>query len=365
MMRLHVYDPRGVTYLGFLDAAAEMRYLTELSGAGAGSFALAASDPHAALVAPQRLVRVDLDNTTVGWWVIERIRETLIDAATLKLSVSGRGVLALLERALVYPQGYPPDQDTATARSFAPSFGAGWFDLLNAAVDLPFGFAFDETEDSNGDAWAETVETSFKVNSSMLDIAEFMTRMGYEWRLNGAREMEVYSDFGAGEDRRSVVIFRQGRDIEFLAQERFSGDLANAVMAIEGAASYAAYVDSSSVTAYARLEAPLNSSGKLDKSLRGETLRDLLAWPRVTYEMVVNSSDYTPLLDYGLGDRVRVWTERVRADFRVMKIQIGQNEGALLVDLTLDDPTMTYMERLNVALRRREMSVARLYGMED
>lgn len=365
MMRLHVYDLWGVSYLGFLDAAEDKRYLAELNGVGSGSFVLTANDPKVALIAPQNLVRVDLGNTTVGWWVIERIRETLVDVSTNKLTVSGRGLLALLERALVYPLNYPPDQDTVTELAFTPSFGGGWFDLLNSNVDLPFGFSFDETDDSNGDAWPETVDTSFKCNASMLDVAVLMARMGYEFRLSGAREMDVYSDFGAGEDRRGVVIFRQGKDVEFLAQETFSGDLANAVMAIEGPASYAAYVDSSSVTAYGRLEAPLNTTDKPDQSSRAETLRDLLAWPRVTYELVVNSSGYVPLLDYGLGDLVALWTERVRDDFRVKKIQISQEHGPLLVDLTLDDPSMTYMERLNAALRRLEMRAARVYGLED
>lgn len=367
MMRLHLYDRVGTQYLGFLDAAADKRYLAELNGVGAGSFVLNAADPKCALVAPQNLVRVDVGNTTVGWWVIERIKETLVQPGELAantVEVSGRGLLALLERALVYAFGYPIEPGTDTELPFAPSFGGGWFDLLNSNVDLPFGFSFDDTDDSNGDAWPGTIATSFKCNTSMLDVAEFMGRMGYEWRLSADREMDAY--ISAGDDLTDTVIFRQGRDVEYLSQETFSGELANAVMAIQGKASYVAYVESTSVAQYGRLETPLNTSDETDQSKRAEILRDLLAYPRVTYELAVNTATFTPFTDYNLGDTILLWTNRVRDDFRVKAIQIAQDNGPLLkVDLTLDDRLMTYMERVNASLRRLEMRPARLYGIED
>lgn len=366
-MRLHVYNRTGVTYLGFLDSATQKRFLAQLNGVGSGSFVLNADDPNCDLIEAQNLVRVDVGNTVVGWWVIERIRETLVQPGELAantVEVSGRGLLALLERALVYAFGYPIEPGTAAELAFAPSFGGGWFDLLNSNVDLPFDFSFDATDDSNGDAWPKTVDTSFKCNASMLDVAEFMGRMGYEWRLNGEREMDAY--ISAGEDLTGTVIFRQGRDVEYLSQETFSGELANVVMAIQGLASYVAYVESTSVTQYGRLETPLNTSDKTDQSKRAEILRDLLAYPRVTYELTVNTATFTPFVHYGLGDTILLWTNRVRDQYRVKAIQIAQDDGPLLqVDLTLDDRLMAYMERVNASLRRLEMRPSRLYGIED
>lgn len=369
MMRFHLLDRAGTSYLGFLAGARDRTYLAELNGVGAGSFAIDATDPMAATLDNQQIVRVDIGNETVGHWLIESIDETLIDAdgeSANVLEVSGRSVLALLERAIVYAFGYPGDPGTEQELVFTPSFGDGWFELLNGNVELPFSFSFDTDYDSSHTVWADDVDTSFRCNASMLEVMQAMASLGFDMLLEMASlEMAAYpAPFG--DDLTASVIFRQGRDVQRMRRKRWSGELANVVMAIEGAATYATYSDATSITTYGRLEAGIDTSAKTDPAKRAQALRDLLAYPRVTTEFEVNTATHTPFLDYFLGDTVTVWTNAIRDELRIKAIQITQSDGGeMAVALQMSDRTMSFLERLNAALRRSELTPARVYGLQD
>lgn len=367
MIRMHLLSPTN-EYLGYLGAAAERSYLAELNGVGAGRFVLSAADPTAAVVAPQQIVRVDVGNSTVGHWIVEKIEEVLIsegDASGHVLTVSGRGLLATLEKALVYAFGYPIEPGTAQELAFWPSFGAGWFGVLNGAVDLPFDFGFDTADDSNKEPWPEDIDTSVKCNASMLDVFQTMAALGIEMMLEPG-DTTMLAAPHLGEDRTEEVIFRQGRDVQYLKCTRYSGDLANAVMAIEGPASYVPYTDAASIAAYGRLEAAIDTSTKTDAAKRAMALLELLRAPAVMWDVAVNTATFVPFADYGLGDDVQLWTNRVRETFRVRAIEISQNEREeIQVRLQLDDRVMTYMEALQAALRRAALRPARRRGLED
>lgn len=369
MMRFHLLDRAGTTYLGFLAGATAKSYLAELNNVGAGKFTLNANDPMAATLAPQQIVRVDLGNETVGHWLIERIEETIIDEdedTSNTIQVSGRGVLSQLDRAVIYADDFPSEPTTDIELGFAPSFGDGWFDVLNSHVDLPFDFSFDTDDDSAGDPWADDVDTSFQCNATMLEVMQTMAALGIDMLLEpGGLTMAAYPA-PAGENLTAVVIFRQGRDVQRLIRTMFSGDLVNCVMAIEGPITYTQYLDTTSETAYGRLQTGIDTSNKSDPAKRAATLRDLLAYPLVTTDLVVNTATWTPFLDYALGDTITLWTNRVRDEYRIKAIQIDQADvDELRVSLQLSDRAMTFMERLNVSLRRSELTLARVYGVQD
>lgn len=370
MMRLHLLNRSGAEYLGYLGGATGKRYLAELNGVGSGMFVLDVADPAAALVAAQQIVRVDIGSVTVGHWVIERIEEVMIDdagdASGNTLTVSGRGVLALLDKAMVYASGYPKDAiDTGAELDFGPSFGAGWFDLLNGNVELPFGFSFDVDDDSLGDPWLNDLSTSFKCNDTMLRVLQTTSELGIDVWLERDGLMMAAAPAPAGEDLTQDVIFLQGRDIQRMSRTIFSGDLANAVLAVEGAAAYEVYRDVDSMNAYGRLEAAIDTSGKSDAEERAQALLDQLKAPRTTIDVQVNTATWTPLVDYALGDTVALWTARVRTTYRVKAIEIWQFDNEEIgVSLKLDDRVMTYLERVSFALRR-SMLPAKMYGLQD
>lgn len=369
MMRFHLLDRSGTTYVGFMDGATDKRYLAELNGVGAGSFAISANDPKVTAIAAHQIVRVDMGNDTVGHWLIERIEETIIDAGEdveNMIQVSGRGILTQLDRAVIYPFGFPGEPDTDVELAFAPSFGDGWFNVLNDAAELPFDFSFDVDDDSAGDPWPDSVDTSFKCNATMLEVMQTMAALGIDMLLEPDSLTMAAYPAPVGEDLTGSVIFRQGRDVQQLKRTTFSGDLANAVRAITGLTTYTEYADATSVSTYGKLQVGIDVSNKADPSKRAETLRDRLAYPLVTTDLMVNTATFMPFIAYALGDTITLWTNKVRDEFRIKAIEISQADAKeLQVALQLSDRAMSFLERLNVSLRRSELALARVYGMQD
>lgn len=101
-----VFDPTGQTVLGELSQVIDWDFLDEMNATGAGSLSVPLDSADAALLTRDAVVKCFYEGTARFAWIVERVsRQTVGGGNTQVLQVNGRGVLAWLEDAVVYPQG--------------------------------------------------------------------------------------------------------------------------------------------------------------------------------------------------------------------------------------------------------------------
>lgn len=93
---------------GTLSSDSARQFFDDLNDVGAWSLEVKADHADEAKMADGRLVRFSIDDTPVGWGLIESKRKVAADPdnreAGRVVNVSGRGALALLEEGIVYPE---------------------------------------------------------------------------------------------------------------------------------------------------------------------------------------------------------------------------------------------------------------------
>jgi hypothetical protein len=105
-LRYRVFDPTNTTFLGELVTPSEGQFVDEYNGAGYGTVRVLLDSPDAALLVRDNVVRVQYENATRFAWIVEKLDRTLSDSSGQRLlTVAGRGLLAWLEDAVVFPQG--------------------------------------------------------------------------------------------------------------------------------------------------------------------------------------------------------------------------------------------------------------------
>lgn len=105
-LRFQVFDPTNTTFLGELTTASDGEFVDEYNGPGFGKVTVLLDSADAGLLLRDRVVRVLYEGSARFSWFIETLDRTLADRSGQQLlTVSGRGLLAWLEDAVVYPQG--------------------------------------------------------------------------------------------------------------------------------------------------------------------------------------------------------------------------------------------------------------------
>lgn len=105
---LKVYERDGTTHVGDLTRDRHRQWLEELENVGAGSVTVPLGSADAALLTDGRIVKCFLDGTARFAWIVESAEIVVADDGAREagrlVQFSGRGVLALLERAVVFPE---------------------------------------------------------------------------------------------------------------------------------------------------------------------------------------------------------------------------------------------------------------------
>jgi hypothetical protein len=107
-IEVRVYEANGTTLVGTLASDRGRQMLVDLSGEGDYSLEVRLGHADEAMLTDGRLVRWMLDGSAVWQGLVEERRPVLADPQTRQsgrvVRCQGRGVLALLERAVVYPE---------------------------------------------------------------------------------------------------------------------------------------------------------------------------------------------------------------------------------------------------------------------
>jgi hypothetical protein len=105
-LRFAVYDPTNTTFLGELVTPSNAQFVDEYNTPGYGTVKVLLDSPDPALLARDNVVRVIYEGATRFAWFVEKLDRALSDGTNQRsLTASGRGLLAWLEDAVVYPQG--------------------------------------------------------------------------------------------------------------------------------------------------------------------------------------------------------------------------------------------------------------------
>ncbi len=127
-LRLDVYDALNQTYQGTLSQTLSSEFVDEFNGHGYGSVTVPLFSADATLLNKDSVVRVIYrDDTRFAWFVETRERSLAENGGQQTLTAAGRGLLAWLEDAVVYPLGGLADF-LAPDRPFnwASGPGGGW-----------------------------------------------------------------------------------------------------------------------------------------------------------------------------------------------------------------------------------------------
>ena len=104
-LRLDVFDATNTTYQGTLTQTLSTEFVDEYNGPGFGQAVVPLLSADAALLVKDRVVRVIYRDAVRYAWVVETRERTIADSGNrYTLTVSGRGLLAWLEDAVIYPQ---------------------------------------------------------------------------------------------------------------------------------------------------------------------------------------------------------------------------------------------------------------------
>ena len=151
-LRLDVYNATNATYQGTLTSAMSSEFVDEYNGPGAGTVSVPLDSADAALLVKDAVVRVIYRDAVRFAWFVETRERTIADNGNqYTLTASGRGLLAWLEDAIIYPQGgladfLAPDRpfnyasgpgDWRTSGNYQAALGVQWKDDATGRAKLP------------------------------------------------------------------------------------------------------------------------------------------------------------------------------------------------------------------------------------
>ena len=339
----HVEDWTG-TYLAYLDNAYNKAYMEQLSDMGGGSFDIPADDAKATPtnLAIGNVVKIRYRNVEVGAFLIEQVSEPLVgsgEEAEHIISASGRGLMATLEKGIVYPTDIT--DPATTERVFSSVTKADVFISLYQEFEARGGgeltAGFNAVTDSRNVAWTDTVTMKFQAGQKLIDVLRQLAGLGLEVTADPDRTLQAW--VSAGIDQSAAVVFRQGLNMMQAAHSSDGVDLANAVLG-EGENILVASIDSTSIAARGRKETYLplrNTADASQVTTANQLLLNQFADPIDSYTLVVNADVLFPLFDYDLGDTVRIEIPgKVSDDYRVKSIGIRERGGPCDLEVTLE-----------------------------
>ena len=362
----HVFT-RGGTYLTYLDNAFNKSYLTQLWDVGGGSFTLPTSDPKATTTNLRvgNIVKVRYANVDIGAFLMENIATTYVDTgegAARVLTVSGRGLLGSLQKAIIYPTDLA-DPTTAerafTDKAKAEMFLTFYTEYVTRGGGL-FTTSFTNTDDTSLVTWTDSLSLKYRAGQTLLDVLNQLRGFGLEMIARPDKTLDAY--VSAGSDKSASIAFRYGQNVLACSSKLQGSDIANVVLG-EGQNVFDADTDVTSVASYGRQEAYLAVRNTDDAGDIAEANSVFLATykdpPNSIALQVATFPDY-PIMDYDIGDTVHVSIpDDVDADYRILAIAMQEGSGPcdLRVTVELNSLGAEYLARLNRAMNASLASI--------
>jgi Siphovirus ReqiPepy6 Gp37-like protein len=357
------------TMLATLDGIWEAGFQDILNESGSGTFKISRYDPKAAYVVKGNLVRCKLDGNYVFSWMLENIDtvQGSTDVSKEFLTVSGRGMLAYFDRAVIYTDPGTTAPNWINVTRTAQSLGTMLFNFLtdaHARGAIPAAqWDFTAAADSNGNPWTDTRSQTFRIGVNYYDLIRQFAALGLDvkcdYETTGTPGVWLHLYTSRGKDLTTgqyAVVLQEGKDFGY-GQGDPGGqqDLALAAddakvrsrLLVEGESGALQEVVNPTLEANpqtGRREGYLsypNGATNQDLTDAGTVALDILALEAQAIQVSVLAGDapfYKPFHDYDLGDSLVVDANPTfqMTQYRLHGITVGQREGgdySVLVDL--------------------------------
>jgi len=329
-----------------LENAYDVSFYAQLSGLGSFRFRLPREDPKSASLSAGDIIEFRVRAIPAFWGIVEEIAED-IAAEPQVVEVSGRGILARLEKALVYP-----DASGKADRDFpSGTIGSIFLTLLlefeTRGGGLPFIWDFSADYDSAGQPWGQTWAVRYRAGMTLKDVLEHLAGLGAEFYFDPVgKRLRLFKKAGA--NRSEGIAFFEGKNLLRLRRRRSILDTVSAVLAVGPERTV-----ERSVSFPIRMEGTLPFGVGMDETTVQNAADAALArHGRVLEGLEVEAvAEPCPFIDYGLGDTVTVSASGLMGTFRVQGISIDAREEGWRVGLDLEDAALDAIARLYRSLK--------------
>jgi hypothetical protein len=322
-------DTNLTTRLAILPVLSSHLYI-EFQEPGSGEIKIPLDSIAAGLVANGQFAQCWYRGAARGGFFVDNIKISdagLDEGGGRVLSISGRGLLALLDEAIVWQDG-----SGATERNYtAQTMGAVLSDLIDEAQARGalgiLSYTFSSTADSTGTAWTDSEDLSLPVGTTLLDVVRQFARTGemeFDISLSSSDFSLGAYKAGIGSDLTESIFFRIGTNCQDVGSDE-RGDQIHNAMLVKYKDGYT-FVSSTDSIASRRRREELLSLGTAQSADSANTYAaaklDQDKDPHKSIALQVYDGVGARLfLDYDLGDTVTLDRFGVESEFRVLGIQ--------------------------------------------
>lgn len=335
-----LFNLAGTTPVKHLAQATGVKWLDELDGDGSFSFSIPVEEAGALQVGS--IVRFALGETSADYvfaGIVENLKLEKAGANTGGVSrsydVTGRGLRARLEDAVVYPVGVD------TTRTFTSQSAGGILRTLvleaqarGALTGLTINFT--ASLDSYGDAWDETLTIDEQVGATVGQVATNLQEIACDVWVDPTGVLNVVNE--RGDDLTlgaNPVTLRVGGSVSELSQD-LAGPIRNTVLVASGTsgATFTTRTSAGSVSTYGRRETFLSLANTADSALvtlASDQVLNNSATPADGVTVQLDPTGPQAYLDFEVGDRLwLVDNVGTKTSYRVRSLTVTQDDAGLL-----------------------------------
>lgn len=360
-----------VAQVGGADKKAFQKILNQ---AGSGSFEISRTDVvggNENLLTEQNLILARVDGIDTFKWIIESIDPTYVDSSERQMiQVKGRGLLAIFENAVVYPETLTDPE--SLERNFTGTGGAILRTLIQEAQARGGlnGIQIDwtATEDSVGTPLGEQIETSFHAGTPLTSVIDKLANgMGlFDIEIQPDMKVKLYTR--KGKDKSDEIIYRQGQGLVSHKKDTDATEVAN-VLLVEGDDGKIVEVGhSGSQEIYGRRESYLQARNvKQGLGRYGQMELERSAEPKwgiqadiVEYK-ISDEETIKPFRNYDTGDWLGIYIAPLTENdsgfdesLRVQGITVSEDDGILNYTLDLNNLMLEQQIQLKQKVERMD-----------
>jgi hypothetical protein len=361
---LDIYDGAALTtMLATLEGARNRSFTDPFGEVGSGAFVMSASDPKAtaAILASGNLVKCKIGNSyRYAWWIENPKRRAASPkgAGGEDWRIGGRGAIAMLDRGVVYPPGWPTP--TGAVHSFTNARAGAILRQFILAAQARGALAgmtvgWTDTHDSGGAPWTDTLTIEVKALTSLLALEQQLVALGYEFTMSPDLRLDMYPAKGA--DLSGTVILRAGKHLRDAVERNTQDAGLKTRVLVEGADGVYQDVPGTipETGAIGRREGGVSfgqSTSTTTLTQIGQATLETLALARDAVSLPVlhggAAGEFEPYLNYSPGDWVAVDVAGTydREKVRVAGITVEDGDGDFEVELDLNSTAVDAEIRL-------------------
>lgn len=353
-----------------LDLAKNKAFQLLQNNPGSGSFQISRYDAGATGLTEDNLILVKLDGQPLFKWIIESVKPSYVSSDEHQLiAVSGRGVLSLLNRAVVYPENLgEPQLDRLFTGTASTVLRTLILEAQHRGSLLGIDIGWENDRDSIGNVFVEDVNLSFHVGTPLSEVvSKFTEGLGFfDIDMTPNLKLNIYKDRSV--DLHETVIYRPGQAILSHQHQIDTSKLVNEILVEGKEKQLAISTHPESAYTFGRREGYLSANNiRSGLSEYGDAYLKRIALPQWGIQGTVvkftdeNGYKLKPLETFGIGDWIG-WnippdghdpvgfSDKVK----VRGITVSENEetGALEYTLDLNNTMLEHEIKMNQKVER-------------